>query len=74
MEISDNWMPLILQSVSDSIKYKEMLLQSETLRDIEDHEENLIFLSELLGYLKDEYSKNQHKFTLTPEEILGKNA
>ena len=71
MEISDNWMPLILQSVNDAMKYKQMLLQSETLRDIEDHEENLVYLGELLGYLRDEYSKNQDKFKLTPEQVLG---
>ena len=71
MEISDNWIPLILQSVNDTMKYKQMLQQSETLREIEDYEENLVFLGELLGYLRDEYSKNQHKFKLTPEQVLG---
>ena len=71
MEISDNWMPLILQSVNDAIKYRQLLLQSDTLRDVEDYEEDLVFLGELLSYLKDEYSKNQQKFKLTPEQILG---
>jgi len=70
MEIKDHWIPLILQSVNESMKYKQMLLQSETLRDIEDHEESLVSLGELLGYLRDEYSKNQDKFKFTPEEIL----
>jgi hypothetical protein len=41
------------------------------LRDIEEHEENLMYLGELLEYLTDEYRKNQGNFTLTPEEILG---
>jgi len=71
MEISDNWVPLILQSVNDAMKYKQMLLQSETLRNIEDHEENLVFLGELLEYLREEYSKDQDKFKLTAEQILG---
>ena len=71
MEISDNWVPLILQSVNDAMKYKQMLLQSETLRNVEDHEENLVFLGELLEYLREEYSKNQDKFKLTAEQILG---
>lgn len=71
MEISNSWIPLIIQSVNDSIRHKEMLLQSETLRNIEDYEENLVYLGELLGYLKEEYSKNQEDFNLTLEQILG---
>ncbi len=71
MEINDTWVPLILQSARDSIRYKEMLLTSETLRNIEEHEENLMYLGELLSYLTEEYKKNQNKFKLTPEEILG---
>ena len=74
MEISDNWIPLVLQSVNDAMKYKQMILKSETIRDIEDHEENLVYLGELLGYLKEEYSKNQEKFKFTPEQILGENS
>ena len=71
MEISNTWMPLILKSVDDAMRHKQMLLQSETLQNIEDHEESLVHLGELLGYLKDEYSKNQEKFKFTPEQILG---
>jgi len=71
MEINDHWIPLILQSVNDAMKYKRMLLQSETLTDVEDYEENLVHLGELLGYLCEEYSKKQDKFKFTPEQILG---
>ena len=71
MEIQDTWVPLLLQAVRDGIRYKEMLLKSETLKDVEDHEQNLMYLDELLSYLTEQYRKNQAKFKLTPEEILG---
>lgn len=71
MEIDDKWVPLILQSVRDGVRYKELLLKSETLKDIEDHEENLMHMDMLLSYLTEEYKKNQKNFKLTPEEILG---
>ena len=74
MEIADNWVPLILQSVNDAMKYKQMLLRSETLRNVEDYEESLVYLGELLGYLREEYAKDQDKFTLTPEQILGEKS
>ncbi len=70
MDISNTWMPLILKSVDDAMRYKQMLLQSDTLKNIEDHEESLVHLGELLGYLKDEYVKNQKEFKFTPEQIL----
>ena len=60
-----------MQAVRDGIRYKESLLNSKTLGDVEDQEENLMYLGELLSYLTDEYRKNQGNFTLTPEEILG---
>jgi hypothetical protein len=71
MEITNNWIPLLLQSTRDGIRYKQLLLKSETLRDVEEHEENLMYMEELLAYLIDEYKKNQHEFNLTPEQILG---
>lgn len=71
MDIQDNQVPLILQAVRDAIRYKELLLKSETLRNVEDHEENLMVLGQLLSYLKEEYAKNQAKFKYTAEEILG---
>lgn len=70
MEIDDRWLPLLLQATRDGMRYKELLLKSETLRNIEDHEENLMFMGELLGYLVDEYKKNQDRFKFTPEQIL----
>lgn len=71
MEIQNSHIPLILQAVRDAIRYKELLLKSETLRDVEDHEENLMHLGELLSYLRETYARNQDKFKYTPEEILG---
>lgn len=71
MDVQNSYVPLVLQAVRDAIRYKELLLKSETLKDIEDHEENLMHLGELLSYLRDEYAKNQDKFKYTPEEILG---
>lgn len=71
MDISNTWMPLILKSVDGAMRYKQMLLQSDTLKNREDHEESLVYLGELLEYLKDEYAKHQKEFKFTPEQILG---
>lgn len=71
MHIDDTWAPLLLHAVNDAIRYREMLLQSETLRDIEDEEEGLIHLGQLLGELRKEYEKNEHKYKFSAAEILG---
>lgn len=55
MEISNNFAPTVVSAVVDAIKFNQSLLQSETLRDIEDHEEYLLSLHVLLSYLKDQY-------------------
>lgn len=55
MEISNNLAPTVIQAVVDAIKFNQSLLQSETLRDIEDHEEYLMSLGALLSYLEGQY-------------------
>ncbi|WP_444997509.1 hypothetical protein [Aliikangiella sp. IMCC44359] len=57
MNISNNMAPLLVQAVLDAIKFNQELLKSDTLRDIEDHEEYLMSLGNLLGHVEDEYKK-----------------
>ena len=71
MHVGDTWAPLLLHAVQDAIRYRQLLLQSETARDVEDLEEGLVHLGELLAQLRDEYEKNEHKFKFTAAEILG---
>jgi len=55
MEISNNLALTAIQAVIDAIKFNQSLLNSETLRDAEDHEEYLMTLGTLLGHLEDQY-------------------
>lgn len=71
MNVSDTWVPLLLQAVRDAVRYRQLLLDSETARDVEDQEEGLMELGELLAYLRNEYEKNQDKFKYTASELLG---
>lgn len=71
MEVNDTWAPLLLQAVRDAIRYRELLLESETARDIEDQEEGIMDLGMLLADLRHEYEKNQDKYKYTAAELLG---
>ncbi|MET1257462.1 hypothetical protein [Aliikangiella maris] len=57
MNISNNMAPVLIQAIQDAIKFNQALLESETLRDIEDHEEFLNTLGLLFMHAKDEYKK-----------------
>lgn len=57
MNISNNMAPVVVQAILDAIKFNQSLLNSETLRDIEDHEEYLMTLGTLLLHVSDEYKK-----------------
>jgi hypothetical protein len=57
MNISNNMAPVVIQAILDAIKFNQALLESETLRDIEDHEEYLMSLGMLLSHVEDEYRK-----------------
>ncbi len=57
MNISNNMAPTLIQAIQDAIKFNQSLLESETLRDIEDHEEYLHTLGVLFMHAKDEYKK-----------------
>jgi uncharacterized protein YerC len=57
MNISNNMAPVVIQAILDAIKFNQSLLESETLRDIEDHEEYLLTLGNLLAHASDEYKK-----------------
>ncbi|WP_338845957.1 hypothetical protein V8J88_19765 [Massilia sp. W12] len=70
MEIDNYWIPTLLQTVRDGIRYKEGLLTSETLRDIEAHEEDLMLRGDLIAYLVEQYNKHQADFKFTPAQLL----
>ena len=61
MNISNNMAPVVIQAILDAIKFNQALLDSETLRDIEDHEEYLMTLGTLLNHVKDEYKKIENE-------------
>lgn len=57
MYVNDEMAPTLIQAVVDSIKFNQALLDSETLRNVEDHEEYLMSLGALLMHLEDEYRR-----------------
>ena len=65
--------PLVIQAILDAKKFNQSLLMSETLRDIENHEEYLMSLGMVLSHIKDEYRKIEYEVgiplsKLVPEE------
>ncbi|MCE2027311.1 hypothetical protein [Sessilibacter corallicola] len=57
MHLSNNMAPVIIQAIQDAIKFNQDLLNSETLKNIEEHEEYLMTLGYLLTHIQDEYKK-----------------
>lgn len=74
MNISNNMAPLVVQAVLDSIKFNQELLKSDTLRDIEDHEEYLMNLGNLLGHIEDEYRKVEDDVGIPLSQLTGEKS
>lgn len=71
MNISNNMAPLVVQAILDAIKFNQALLDSETLRDVEEHEEYLMSLGNLLGHVEDEYKKVEEAIGIPLERLTG---
>ena len=71
MNISNNMAPTIIQAIQDAIKFNQTLLESETLRDVEDHEEYLMTLGTLLMHAKDEYKKIEDEIGVPLSRLIG---
>ena len=71
MNISNNMAPLVVQAILDAIKFNKALLDSETLRDVEEHEEYLMSLGNLLGHVEDEYKKVEEAIGIPLERLTG---
>ena len=74
MNISNNMAPLVVQAILDAIKFNQALLESETLRDIEDHEEYLMSLGNLLGHVEDEYKKVEQEVGVPLHQLTGQKS
>lgn len=72
MNISNNMAPILIQAIIDAIKFNQSLLSSETLRDVEDHEEYLLNLGILLQHAEDEYKSVESEIGI-PFSTLHKN-
>lgn len=72
MNISNNMAPFVIQTILDAIKFNQSLLESETLRDIEDHEEYLMTLGTLLSHVSDEYKKVEIEAGIALTDLLPK--
>ena len=72
MNISDNMAPVVVQAILDAIKFNQSLLDSETLRDVEDHEEYLMTLGILLQHVSDEYMKIEGELGISLSKLLPK--
>ena len=72
MNISNNMAPVVIQAILDAIKFNQALLESETLRDIEDHEEYLMSLGILLSHVEDEYRKVENEVGIPLSKLIPK--
>ena len=64
--------PVVIQAILDAIKFNQSLLESETLRDIEDHEEYLMSLGILLSHVEDEYRKVENEVGIPLSKLIPK--
>lgn len=63
--------PVIIQAIQDAIKFNQDLLNSETLKNIEDHEEYLMTLGNLLMHAQDEYKKVENEVGIPLSQLIG---
>ena len=73
MEVSNNLAPTLVQAVLDAIKFNQSLLQSQTLRNVEDYEEYLMTLGTLLGHLEDQYKAVEGDIGIPFETLVPKD-
>lgn len=57
MYLNDELITTMIQAIQDAIKFNQDLLNSETLKNIEEYEEYLMTLGYLLTHIQDEYKK-----------------
>lgn len=57
LEISNQYLILMVSALNDAIKYNEGFLHSETIKDISDYEEHLLCLENFQAWLEDEYKR-----------------
>lgn len=57
LEISEQHLMLLVSALNDAITYNEKFLNSETIDDVSDYEEHLVFLENCQGWLEREYTK-----------------
>ncbi|BBA36352.1 uncharacterized protein sS8_4422 [Methylocaldum marinum] len=74
MNISNNMAPVVIQAILDAIKFNQALLESETLRDVEDHEEYLMSLGILLSHAEDEYKKIEKEIGIPLSQLTGRES
>ena len=60
MDIPKGWVPLLMTAMRDAVRYNDLLLTSETLRDREDYEEHLLNLSQLHEFLQTQYKEGDY--------------
>lgn len=54
MEIDNTWLPTLLCSLQDAIKYNDGLRHSQTIRDAEEVEEWMLQIFQFKEYLRDQ--------------------
>ncbi|WP_308366975.1 MULTISPECIES: hypothetical protein [unclassified Microbulbifer] len=74
LEISSQYLMLIVSALNDAIKYNERFLESETIRDTSDYEEHLLCLELCQSWLEDEYKKiaKENSGLMPYEKVIGR--
>ncbi len=72
MHLINNMAPAIIQAIQDAIKFNQNILNRETLKNIEEHEEYLMTLWNLLMHAQDEYKKIENEVGIPLSELIGR--
>ena len=57
LDVSEQYLMLLVSALNDAITYNEKFLSSETIKVVSDYEELLLCLENCQGWIEEEYNK-----------------
>lgn len=70
IEISNAAAPLLVQALRDAVRYAELLLKSETLRNRAEYEEHLVQISQLYAEVRSQYKRIEKDIGISLNDLL----
>jgi hypothetical protein len=71
MEIDETWLPTLLCSLQDAIKYNDGLRHSQTIRDVEEVEEWMLQIFQFKAYLREQLVQQPEQLAKYQQYLNG---